>query len=88
MEHGGKVLQRVLMTRDQPTKILEPCKRPLDLPSVTIEPVERLIGDNAYDSDQLDRELAETGVEMIAPHRCDRANPTPDAAPYVATEPR
>jgi hypothetical protein len=30
------------------------------------EPVQRLIGDNAYDSDQLDRELAETGVEMIA----------------------
>jgi len=23
-------------TRDQPTKILEPCKQPLDLPSVTI----------------------------------------------------
>ena len=36
------------------------------------EPVQRLIGDNAYDSDQLDRELAETGVEMIAPHRCNR----------------
>ena len=31
------------------------------------EPVQGLIGDNAYDSDQLDRELAETGVEMIAP---------------------
>ena len=31
------------------------------------EPVQRLIGDNAYDSDQLDRELEETGVEMIAP---------------------
>ena len=28
------------------------------------EPIQRLIGDNAYDSDQLDRELAETGVEM------------------------
>lgn len=26
-----------------------------------------LIGDNAYDSDRLDRELADTGVEMIAP---------------------
>ena len=31
------------------------------------EPVQHLIGDNAHDSDQLDRELAETGVEMIAP---------------------
>ena len=33
------------------------------------EPIERLIGDNAYDSDRLDRELADTGVEMIAPQR-------------------
>ena len=40
------------------------------------EPVQRLIGDNAYDSDQLDRALAKTGVEMIAPHRSDRTNPT------------
>jgi hypothetical protein len=31
------------------------------------EPIERLIGDNAYDSDRLDRELADAGVEMIAP---------------------
>jgi transposase len=45
------------------------------------EPVQRLIGDNAYDSDQLDRELAETGVEMIAPHRCNRTNPTQDGRP-------
>jgi len=42
------------------------------------EPVQRLIGDNAYDSDQLDRELAETGVEMIAPHRSNRTNRTQD----------
>ena len=42
------------------------------------EPVQRLIGDNAYDSDQLDRELAETGVVMIAPHRRNRTNRTQD----------
>jgi transposase len=42
------------------------------------EPVQRLIGDNAYDSDRLDRELAETGVEMIAPHRCNRKHKTQD----------
>jgi transposase len=41
------------------------------------EPIERLIGDNAYDSDRLDRELAHTGVEMIAPHR-NRRNRTQD----------
>ena len=30
---------------------------------------EKLIGDRAYDSDPLDTQLAERGVEMIAPHR-------------------
>jgi len=28
------------------------------------------IGDRAYDSDALDRELKKDSVEMIAPHRC------------------
>ena len=45
------------------------------------EPVRRLIGDNAYDSDRLDRELAETGVEMIAPHRSNRNRLTQDGRP-------
>jgi transposase len=36
----------------------------------------RLVGDKAYDSDRLDRDLAERyGIEMIAPHRGERANP-------------
>lgn len=30
---------------------------------------ERLIGDKAYDSEPLDRRLAERGIEMNAPHR-------------------
>ena len=42
------------------------------------EPLERLIGDNAYDSDRLDQDLAESGVEMIAPHRSNRKNRTQD----------
>lgn len=33
---------------------------------------ERLIGDRAYDSDKLDEELRERGVEMIAPNRSNR----------------
>jgi transposase len=33
---------------------------------------ERLIGDKAYDSDPLDAELAERGIELIAPHRRNR----------------
>ena len=36
---------------------------------------QRLIGDRAYDSDSLDRELREEGVEMIAPHRRNRKKP-------------
>lgn len=33
---------------------------------------ENLIGDRAYDSDKLDDELRQDGVEMIAPHRKNR----------------
>ena len=36
---------------------------------------DRLIGDKAYDSDPLDAELAEQGVELIAPHRRNRKKP-------------
>lgn len=41
---------------------------------------ERIIGDRAYDSDPLDRELATKGVQMIAPHKSNRnpANITQD----------
>ena len=38
---------------------------------VTGQP-QRLIGDKAYDSDPLDAELAERGIELIAPHRANR----------------
>ena len=34
-----------------------------------------LIGDRAYDSDELDARLREQGVEMIAPHRKNRRKP-------------
>jgi transposase len=33
---------------------------------------ERLIGDKAYDSDPLDKELREQDVELIAPHKSNR----------------
>jgi transposase len=39
---------------------------------LTLEGPERLIGDKAYDSDPLDEELAEQGIEMIAPHKSNR----------------
>ncbi len=36
---------------------------------------ENLIGDRAYDSNPLDEELRNDGVEMIAPHRSNRGKP-------------
>src|SRR6516165_3765293 len=35
---------------------------------------ENLISDRAYDSDPLDAELRKDGIEMIAPHRGNRAS--------------
>jgi transposase len=41
-----------------------------------------LIGDKAFDSDPLDRDLADHyGIEMIAPHRGVRRSPTQDGRP-------
>jgi transposase len=49
------------------------------LRSFIAEAPERLIGDKAYDSDPLDAELAERGIELIAPHRANRKKaPTQD----------
>ena len=42
---------------------------------------EHLIGDNAYDSDGLDADLAFQGIEMIAPHRSNRKHRTQDGRP-------
>src|SRR5947209_15063853 len=42
---------------------------------------ERLIGDNAYDSDALDANLAAQGIEVIAPHRSNRQHKTQDGRP-------
>lgn len=43
--------------------------------------VKRLVGDNAYESDRLDAELARRGVELIAPHRRTRTQRTQDDRP-------
>lgn len=42
-----------------------------DIYMIEVRP-ENLIGDRAYDSDQLDAQLREQGTEIIAPHRCSR----------------
>ena len=43
----------------------------LDFYMIEAKP-EKLIGDKAYDSDKLDAELAEEGIDMISPHRSNR----------------
>jgi transposase len=42
---------------------------------------EKLIGDRAYDSDELDADLSDYGVEMIAPHNPRRKTKTQDGRP-------
>jgi transposase len=39
---------------------------------------ERLIGDKAYDSDALDEQMSEYGIEMISPNRINRKQKTQD----------
>lgn len=39
---------------------------------MTVDFPEKLIGDKAYDSDELDERLDALGVEMISPHRSNR----------------
>ena len=39
---------------------------------LTEDTPERIIGDKAYDSDQLDAQMADAGIELIAPHRSKR----------------
>ena len=45
---------------------------------VVSEAPENLVGDNAYDSDKLDTELRQYGIEVIAPHRSNRKKKTQD----------
>jgi len=45
---------------------------------VTSEAPQNLVGDNAYDSDKLDAELRQCGIEVIAPHRSNRKHKTQD----------
>jgi transposase len=44
----------------------------------------RLIGDNAYESDRLDADLARRGVELIAPHRKTRTSRTQERSPAAS----
>ena len=40
-----------------------------------LEAPQRLIGDQAYDSDPLDEQMRSKGIELIAPHKANRVRP-------------
>ena len=42
------------------------------------EAPQNLVGDNAYDSNKLDSELRQYGIQLISPHRSNRKNKTQD----------
>jgi transposase len=79
--------------RSRPPVAGEPCRaqwclvdpedrRPwADLPEVSTEETRAPHWDASYESDQLDAELAQQGVELIAPHRSDRKRKTQDGRP-------
>jgi len=54
--------------------------RTLELRFLQDQP-ERILGDRAYDSDPLDRQLAQRGIVLIAPHRSNRRIKTQDGRP-------
>jgi transposase len=72
--HGLPVAVTIDSAQPHEIKLVE---QRLDGRFVDDEP-ERLIGDKAYDSDAMDRQLRERGIELIAPHRCHRVNRTQD----------
>jgi len=54
---------------------LEQIKVPRNGPGRPKQRPERLIGDKAYDSDPLRKELKKRGIDLIAPHRKNRKKP-------------
>jgi transposase len=76
--HGLPLAVSVASASPHEVKLIEPTLEKQFLR----EPPERLIGDGAYDSDPLDVQLAERGIELIAPHRQNRRQPaTQDGRP-------
>lgn len=75
--HGLPIALRTESASPAEVKLVEPTledRLVADLP-------ERLIGDKAYDSDRLDRQLMQNyGTQMIAPNRA-RRRPTQDGRP-------
>jgi transposase len=70
--HGLPVAVHVVSASPNEATLVEPTLQRRFLR----ETPKRLIGDKAYDSDPLDQRVREqVGVELIAPHRCNRSRP-------------
>jgi len=70
--HGVPVAVHVASASPHETRLVEATLQQTFAPY----PPEKLMGDRAYDSDPLDQRLKrEYGVELIAPHKCNRRQP-------------
>ena len=67
--HGLPIAVSAHAANHHEVKLVQLC---FDFYMIEAAKPENLIGDRAYDSDKLDEELREEGVEMIAPHRKNR----------------
>jgi hypothetical protein len=71
--HGLPIAVYVANASPHETKLVEPTLQSCCAPRLP----KRLMGDLAYDSDPLNKELRQDhGVELIAPHKKNRAKPT------------
>lgn len=73
--HGLPVAVSVESASPHEVKLAESTLLQMVIP----EALENLIGDNAYDSDKLDAQLRNCGIELISPHRRNRKNRTQDS---------
>jgi transposase len=69
--HGRPIAAFVASASVHESQLVEPT---LEKRWVKNQPT-RLIGDKAYDSDELDAKLWAIGIEMIAPHKKNRVKP-------------
>lgn len=68
--HGLPIAVYVASASPHEIKLVEPTLQSCCAPRLP----EKLIGDLAYDSDPLDKELRQNhGVDLVAPHKCNRS---------------
>ena len=72
--HGLPVAVHIESATPHEVKLAVPTLIQMVIP----EAPENLIGDKAYDSNKLDVELIQYGIQLIAPHRINRKNRTQD----------